>query len=272
MDWLYKAMLTATTVALLLALAQRCGRRTAGLVAGLPIIAAPALVWLAHAHGPAFAAEAGAGCMSAGGLCALFALGYGRASRRAGPAAALLAGGGLALLPVPLLAQWRPNDGVLMALALACCAASTALLRALPQPGRPPQPTPRRPATVGASAQVALTAGASGAVSGGVGLFAADLGAFWAGVVASAPLVAAAVSIWLHHHRGSVALPPFLHGYLAGLIGRTCFAALFALLVVPLGAMPAVLLAGSALCLSVWLNGRRALARDPALTADVTVR
>ena len=44
MDWGYKAVLTAITVALVLLVAQALGRRLAGLLAGLPIVTAPALL------------------------------------------------------------------------------------------------------------------------------------------------------------------------------------------------------------------------------------
>ncbi|MFN9185151.1 MAG: DUF3147 family protein, partial [Betaproteobacteria bacterium] len=75
MDWAYKAVLTATTVALLLAVAQLFGRRLAGILAGLPTVTGPALVWLALDHGTDFAVEAALGSVAASALCGLFAVG-----------------------------------------------------------------------------------------------------------------------------------------------------------------------------------------------------
>lgn len=51
MDWSNKAMLTAATVAALLALARLFGHRLAGILAGLPTVTGPALLWLALDHG-----------------------------------------------------------------------------------------------------------------------------------------------------------------------------------------------------------------------------
>ena len=82
--------------------------------------------------------------------------------------------------------------------------------------------------------QVGLTACVSGAVSGGVGAFASELGAFASGLLAGAPLVAAAIVVRLHLDTGGFAVAPFVRGYLGGLIARTCFAALFALLMIGL--------------------------------------
>ena len=58
MEWLWKALLTAGSVVLVMAIAGRGGRRTAGMVAALPTVTAPALAWLAHDRGAAFAADA----------------------------------------------------------------------------------------------------------------------------------------------------------------------------------------------------------------------
>lgn len=105
MDWAYKAVLTATTVALLLAVAQLFGRRLAGILAGLPTVTGPALVWLALDHGTDFAVEAALGSVAASALCGLFAVGYVRAGRRFGPVVARLAAcaASLVQLPLPLL-------------------------------------------------------------------------------------------------------------------------------------------------------------------------
>jgi hypothetical protein len=256
LDWLYKSMLTAVLVALLLLVMQLWGRRAAGLVAGLPTIAAPALVWLALAEGAAFATEAAAGCVAAGALCALFALGYARAGRHVPAIAALPLACLAAAWPLPLLAFWHPQPAVLPA-SLAICLLGAGAWRAPHGERRriPVHEAARRPAV-----HVGLTAGfsgaLSGAVSGAVGLLAGELGAFWAGVVSSAPLIAAVVAVRLHVDHGGHALAPFVRGYCAGLIGRTGFAAVFGLLVAPLGAIGALMGAGFALFVVLWVLGR----------------
>lgn len=221
MDPLGKALITGAFVAALLALVHRFGQRLAGLLTGLPVITAPALLWLGLDRGAAFAALAAAGCVAAGAGCALFGLGYAWASRRSAPVPALAAGLLMAALPLPLWARGPLAPEAALLGSLAVCALCRAGLPARDRPAA--LPTPRR-------ASLLLTAGAAAAVSGLVTWWAGELGAFWSGLWASAPLVAAVLSVRLHRDAGGSAVAPFLHGYLGGLVGRTCFAAAVALL------------------------------------------
>lgn len=84
MDWAYKAMLTALAVAAVLMVATLFSRRLSGLLAGLPVITAPALLWLAHERGAEFAALSATGSVAASAAAALFAVTY--AGRHAGSA------------------------------------------------------------------------------------------------------------------------------------------------------------------------------------------
>jgi hypothetical protein len=253
MDWLLKAVLTATLVAALLLIVRLWGQRFAGLLTGLPTVTAPALVWLAFARGPDFAADAAAGCIVTSVSCALFGLGYALASVRARPLIALLAGSLLAALPLPALGHWRPQFGASMLLALAACLGCALMLRGLlATPPHRPRPDGARPP--GRATQIVGTAVVSGAVSGVVGVCAGELGAFWSGALASAPLIAAVVAMRLHVDEGSVAVAPFMHGYLGGVAARSCFAAAFGLLVAPFGAVPALAGASVVLVLGLWFS------------------
>lgn len=125
MDWLYKAMLTAAVVAAVMMAARLAGRAAAGWLAGLPVITTPALLWLAHEQGAAFAAASAVGSLAACSAAALFALAFERVSRRRGAARAL--GVGLAVLALAALAL-RPLDGHPMAALAAAVAAGISLL------------------------------------------------------------------------------------------------------------------------------------------------
>ncbi len=103
MDRAYKAALTATTVALLLAVAQLFGRRLAGILAGRPTRDRPRARLARAGHGAGFAAEAVLGSVAASALCGLFAVGYVRAGRRFGPVVARLAACAAGLVQLPLL-------------------------------------------------------------------------------------------------------------------------------------------------------------------------
>jgi hypothetical protein len=241
-DWSCKAVLTATTVALILMVAQLSGRRAAGLLAGLPTVTGPALVWLALERGAEYAVEAATGSIAACALCALFALAYERASRRGGVLIALTLASVASVLPAPTL-HWFAS-GVLPTLLIAAAAALTVWV-ALPDGdeagGRAPPAC--RPRT-----ELMLTAGVSGMVSGAVALSAPAVGPFWAGVLASPPLIAAMVAMHQHAFVGHASVRRFLRGYVAGLTGRAVFGAGFALLLAPVGVAGAALLATAAGC------------------------
>jgi hypothetical protein len=199
----------------------------------------PALIWLALEFGPGYAIEAATGSIAACALCALFALAYDRASRRAGVAVALtLATGAAVLVALPL--HWLCTG---LALALAAAgAAAIAVFAAMPEGEEDAAPVSRL------RGELAFTALASGAVSGVVSLAAPSVGPFWAGVLASPPLIAAAVAMHQHVFTGHASVRRFLRGYVAGLLGRAAFGAGFALLIAPIGLASAALVASAAGC------------------------
>ncbi len=254
MDALTKGVLTAITVAVLLAIARLSGRRIAGLLAGLPTVTGPALVWLALDHGARYATEAAIGSIAACTLCAVFALAYERASRRAGAIAAL------ALATIASVASAPPLHwlgGSLLPALLVAAIVSPAVQAALPKGNDAMQRTRR-------SGEVLTTALASGAVTWLVAVCATSVGPFWAGVLASPPLVAAAVVMQQHRTAGHAAVCGFLHAYVGGLLGRAAFGAGFALLIVPAGVTTATIvasLAGGALGVAAsWSRGQSSIA------------
>ena len=242
--WAGKALVTTLLVAVLMRLMQRCGQRACGLITGLPTVTGPALLWLAASEGNNFAALAGAGSVAAGALCALFGWGYARASRHSGPAAALAVATVLAVLPAVLLVISPLALGVLLAASIAVSLACIAGLRT----GAPRQMA-RQPTC--APSNVAVTAIVAGVVSGSVSLLAGDLGAFWSGVIAGAPLIAAIVGVRVHLDCGRPAVQAFMGAYCVGLLWRTALAAVFCWLVPSTGAGWAMLLACGAV-LAAW--------------------
>ena len=250
MDWSSKAALTATTVALILAMAQLIGRRAAGLMAGLPTVTGPALIWLALERGADYAIDAATGSIAACALCALFAFTYERVSRRRGvPCALTFATTASLLIALPL--QWLAS-GVLPTLLIAGTA-SLAVWAAMPDGTEAAGQTSRL------RGELALTALISGGISGVVAVSAPVVGPFWAGVMASPPLIAAIVAMREHTCVGHVSVRRFLRGYVAGLMGRAVFGAGFALLLAPIGLTGAALLAIAAGC-AFTLGAMRMLA------------
>jgi hypothetical protein len=249
MDWLYKAALTATTVALLLSVTQLWGRRAAGLLTGLPTVTAPALMWLALAHGPGLAAEAGRGCIAATSVCAVFASAYAGASRRLGVAQTLAFALLAAAVPGTLLWHWRPDLPALVGFSVVTCLFCAA---ALPRPGMRPLRTPALGPRPGAD--VALQAGVSGAISGAVSLIGSEVGTYAAGALSALPTIAAIVVVWLHYGEGNEAVEPFVRGYINGLYGRTAFVLMFSSIVVWQGTAVALAAASALLCAGLALS------------------
>lgn len=220
MDAWNKAALGAAAVAVLLWLLPLLGRRVAGLLTGLPTVTGPALLVLGLQSGSQALEDAAIGSVAACAPCALFALVQARAGRHAGSAGAL----GLALLATLLLlpALWPLQQR--LGAALFGAALAVALCRRLmPVPGTAalPQRAPRTQL---------VTVLAAGGLTGLVAWSAPQLGAFWAGVLASPPLIAAVVATQQQRAAGCSAAQAFLGGYVDGLPGRAAFAACLALL------------------------------------------
>jgi hypothetical protein len=255
MDWAFKAVVTALVIAALLTVARRFGRHAAGILTGLPTVTGPALIWLAVDRGEAYAVDAAIGSVAACAVCALFALAYERASRHAGPVVALTVASAAAVASAAPL-PWIAGD-LVAALALAVCA-SVAIHAALAdRDEQRPSATPR------VRGEPWLTAAVSGVVSGAVAWLAPAVDAFWAGVLASPPLIAAAVAINEHALREQSSVRAFLRGYVGGLIGRGGYGAVFALLLASAGTPTAAMLAALAGCVASYAT-MRALASHAA--------
>ncbi len=259
MGWVYKIVLTAAMVASMLWVAQLFGRRVAGILAGQPTVTGPALIWLALEFGTDYAIEAAIGSIAACALCAVFALAYERASRRTGTAVALLVACAASLaLALPL--QWLDNR-VFVALAVSAIGVVIVYV-AMPDANEATRSKREL------QSEIWLTALVSGIVSGAVALAAPRVGPFWAGVLASPPLIAAAVAMHQHAFEGNASVRRFLRGYVAGLLGRAVFGAGFAVLIAPFGVPGATLLAAAAGCVITiatlrWIRpqARRAIPR-----------
>ena len=248
MDWLWKALLTAGSVLMVMAIARHGGRRTAGMVAALPSVTAPTLAWLAHDRGTAFAAEAAVASVAACAMLAAFAVVHAQVARHRGVVTTLSCGMvSAAMFAVPAaLASSR----LLAAIALAVFSCVLALL-CLPVPPRHALLPVRTPLIATALAAVALcmltVAGAP------------LLGSFASGLLASLPLISGAVAATEHASSGHVGVAHFLRGYVVGLLARASFCAAFALLVSPLGWETASLAA--ALCAAAVALGTGMLSR-----------
>ena len=259
MESLFKALLTAGTVLLVMVAARHGGRRFAGVVAALPTITAPTLAWLADDEGMTFAVSAAIGSVAACGMLAVFALVYARAARYSGGAVALVCGL-LGALAVALPAEAASAD-LSWALALALASGAVAFT-AMPSP---------HPDIVSRKESLRLMLLVA-AISGGVTALAASIGpsmgGFATGLLSSLPLVTAPVAMVEHATHGHRAAAHFLRGYVGGLFGKAAFGAVFALLAPRLGVVTALSLACGSACLLSSLR----LLELPVRAASLPVR
>jgi hypothetical protein len=260
-DWSCKAAVTAAAIVLLLTVGQRFGRHVAGILTGLPTVTGPALVWLAIEHGERYAVDAAIGSVAACAACALFALVYERSSRRTRPITSLIVASAATAAATAAL-QWIAGN--LLASLATAVGASLVIHTALRGGADRAHPTTAR-----LRGEPWLTAGVSGIVSGLVSLLAPSVGAFWAGMLASPPLIAAAIAMHEHMRREHQDVRDFLRGYVGGLIGRGGYGAVFAVLVVSIGTVPAAAIAALAGC-AVTFAALRVLA--PASQRWASVR
>ena len=255
MDWVWKALLTLGSVLLVLALSRRGGPRAAGIAAALPTVTAPALAWMAHDRGDAFAAQAAVASVAACAMLAAFAVVHARVARHRGVVTTLCCG----LVATALFAEPVALASTTLAAATALAAVSCVLaLRCLPMPPRH-APRPVRTPIV-ATALVAAGLGALTVAAAPL------LGSVASGLLASLPLISGAVAATEHASTGPVGVAHFLRGYVSGLPARASFCATFSLLGVPLGWFDASVAAG--LCAAgVSLLMHRLRARPPAAGA-----
>lgn len=263
MDWLFKAVLTAGVVLLVMVAARQGSRKWAGVVAALPTITAPTLAWLAHEEGVGFAISAAVGSVAACAMLAVFALGYARVARY-GIAAALVCGlGGAMAIALPAKAASARLADALM-LALGCCGVAFA---AMPSP--PGANLVSRQRSPRSMFVVAVAAGGFTALVATVG---PSMGGFATGLLSSLPLITGSVAIAEHTASGHRAATHFLRGYVGGLFGKAAFGAAFALLAPRVGAVPALALACACVGLTSTIRTRQVPVAAASLTTPTSRR
>ncbi len=220
MDWTYKALLTAMTVGIVLTVSRTFGQRIGGLCAGLPVVSALTLIWLALEQGQRFATHSAVGIIAASGTSAVFIVSYEWLSRHRTAAVALP----LSLIPAAALSilvlQLHLSALGIFAGSIALCVAGLARLDAPQLNVRPAQRSRK---------SLLLTAVSAGVICATVTSQSTALGPFQAGLLAGLPIVGASVIVNYHLAMGRTAVTRFARGYLAGLSGQAAFATVFSL-------------------------------------------
>jgi hypothetical protein len=233
MDWWFKAMLTSLSVAAVLTISRKFGQRIGGVVAGLPLITAQTLMWVALDHDTGFAGETAAGIVAGTGMVAVFVLVYVWFSRHfhvmfTAPYSLVIASPSL----IPAL-SFHASPVLAFACTLGFCVLGLSCVRS-----RTAHVAVARVSRVA----VALSIVTVGLISATISTQADLLGSFCSGLLATLPIGGATVIINYHLLNKHAAIRGFVHGYLSGLIGQASFAATFGFAVTQMSSGIALLL------------------------------
>ncbi len=192
---------------------RRWGDALGGWLVGLPLTSGPVAVFLAIERGADFAAQASAGSLAGVVAQAVFVVGYALAASR-GWRAGLLAGAGAFAASAAALQAGRLPLAPLFALALGALAVT---LRLLPRDFRASAPT--RAPWWEIPARMALVTALVVAVTSSASL----LGARGSGIVATFPLIGAALGVFAHRAHGPRAGVAVLRGMASALFAFALF-------------------------------------------------
>jgi len=218
--------------------ARRFGVRIGGLVAGLPVVAAPILLVFALSHGRAFAANAAAGTLL--GLVSLvtFIVVYTRLAPRLRWSTSLVMGWGAYFAMTGALSAISIGRGTALAVVLMTLALT---LIALPRPAGERLSTVSLPAwdlpLRGVSSLVlvlALTA------------LAGQLGPKLSGLLASFPVVTSVLAVFTHAQHGEEDLLGIMRGLVVGLVAYALFCFTLTISLRSLGVAESFLLSAAA--------------------------
>jgi hypothetical protein len=248
---LLKVALVPVVVWLASLAGRRWGHAVAGWISGLPLIAGPISVFLAHDPGPAFAAASAATTLQVTGAAGAHCWTYAWAARRFNWLAALLAAWSaftlaalvLGAVPLPPLAGF--------ALTLAVLALMLATLPRVP-PASGPVHIP--------GVELAVRIAAAAALAAAVMLGAAALGPRLSGILITFPITGSVLPAFTRALYGADATARLIAGFVSGLFAFGVFHFAVAVALEPLGAAVAFPLAVLAALAATWvvMRARRA--------------
>jgi hypothetical protein len=214
---------------------RRWGVAAAGVLGGLPAVAAPILLILTLIHGSSFGATAAASTLL--GLAALttFVVVYGRVAPGAGPAFTVVVGWLSFLLCVAVLSLFDPPPGVSLVAVGACFALGLMLLPAQAGSIAPASPPPWWDLPARGLAALALVVALT-AASG-------RLGPELSGILAPFPIITSVLAVFTHAHGGIDQVRVLLRNFLVGFYGYAAFCFVLAVGLSSLGVAAAFCLA-----------------------------
>jgi len=223
---LLKLLLVPALIGLITLAAHRWGPAVGGWLSGFPVVSAPILLFLALERGPAFAAQAAVGTLSAVAAILCFGLSYSWAATRRG---------------------WRPTLCIALSMyALAVATLNALALSLLPSAALSfagvllaPRLFPavvlelRGPAPSGSNLLLRMAAGAILVLL--VTRFAANLGPHLSGMLAMFPVMAGVLAVFSHRHAGAAFAVTLLRGMVLGYYAFAVFCLVLAAMIASQG-------------------------------------
>ncbi len=211
---LLKISLVPVVVWLASVAGRRWGHSVSGWISGLPLIAGPISVFLAHDPGPAFAAASAAATLQVTGAAALHCWTYAWAARRFNWLASLLVGWAAFVIAAPVLGAvpLPPLGGFALTLA-----ALVLLLGTLPRV--PPASGPVHIPGI----ELAVRIVAAAALAAAVMLGAAALGPQRSGVLIAFPITGSVLPAFTRALYGADATARLVAGFVSGLFAFAVF-------------------------------------------------
>ncbi len=240
-----RMLATAGIVLAVTLVVGRVGPRLGGVVAGLPIVVGPGLVFLALDEPPAYVAEAALFTLVSLSATQGFMLAYGSAARRWRPLSAIGAAVAAWALCAAALSGGTPGPWGAFALFVA---AALVTRWALGRLRRKPDHAP----PAGGGGMLLLRAALAGVLVGAITVASEALGPRLAGLLLAYPVGMTVIAVTIHQRQGAETAIGTLHAAALGTISIAAFGLAVALLAVPLGALTAL---GPALIAALAVTG-----------------
>ena len=231
---LLKLTLTPAIVVVASLLGRRFGPSFAGWLVGFPFTSAPVSVFLTLEQGTAFAATSAVGSIESAAADVGFCLVYMWTARRGWPIA-LLAASAAYVAGAVVLATTIHDPLVAAVITLALLLVAPRFATVAPDRAAQVRPLPRWDLPVRAIVATTLVVA--------ITTLAPIVGPTASGIISGIPLYATVLAVFAHQHAGPASGAAVMRGLLAGLYGFATFFVVIAVAIVPVGPLPAFILA-----------------------------
>ncbi len=258
---LFKSAVTVVCVACVLWAGGKFGERVSGVLAGLPIVTAPTLIWLATRDVPDFAIRAAVNAMSATAAYGFFALAYAWLCSELRARFCLAVALAVSLVLAALFVTIPASREQTFFIAILVCAV---IRWFMPNPEAVPPNAKRTAPGPSVRIPIWMVALNSGLVCGSIVYFSDFFPAHYVGMLAALPIIGSTVAYSTHLRNGVMATRKSLVGYVDGCMVKILFCFVFAHLLRSNGLVQTTIISTLVCAAVVMLMNVRAFLPKPA--------